>query len=226
MAGYIFGWNLAAQTSSDHNTITFKVTSEKGGTDNGRNGFVTRGADWKTFEAVVTSRGIDDEWTAAVAPSTLDEEIGAFANAILDAAGETLRTRVQRPQKNPWWTTALTASKREVYKARRAYQLCCVEPWREELQEVYRTKRAYYKLQIGQTKKKAWESFVEREASKNPWGIPYAIVMGECGRPDPMTSLFRGEQHASTIEESTEFFVESTYPRDPPQEDTVEDRTV
>ncbi|XP_066906581.1 retrovirus-related Pol polyprotein from type-1 retrotransposable element R1, partial [Halyomorpha halys] len=117
----------------------------------------------------------------------------------------------------PWWTPALTQLKKEYYRARRRYQEC-----REESRHRYRVYRNGVRFQ----KKKSWDEFIVEETEKNPWGIPYRVALGKVKPLQVMAAIrVRGVQ-ATTLEEAAKMYIDYTYPRDDPSQDSAEDGMV
>lgn len=222
-------WSTAQNTSSDHRSIHIELGYEDDPADCGRvevEGFATRKADWKAFERAVTDRCIGDEWSEAAGNGSLESDINAIADSLLQAAAEVFKPREAVRKYKPWWSPELTEIKRTVYRARRVYQSCHDPEAREALRQRYAQVRSEYKRRITQGRKDAWRSFVERESQKNPWGIPYIVAMGKRVRNLGLEAVKVGDRVATTLEESAQLYLRATYPPDSPDGDSEEDAFV
>lgn len=229
MVGRIADWTLRSDTSSDHRVIAFSVVEGEGVAQENLKGYVTRTADWRVFSGELEDRLADAEWED-MAPlgeeTVIDRRVTVLMGAIKKAAEVALQRRKARARPVPWWTPALTQYKREYYRARRRCQECRDEGRRPALLEEARHKHKIYRNGVRLQKRRSWDEFIVQESEKNPWGIPYRVALGKVKRQHVMAALRVEDAQVTTQEDNARVYINYTYPRDDPSQDTEEDGVV
>lgn len=201
-------WRVTAgATNSDHNAIeiTLKYAEQQPGVTIGRR-WTHKTADWTEFKRVARAHAenLDVRRTTADA---LQREIEQIATTACEASMTLERPRV--PSKPKWWTTELSAARREARAARHVLQDLRrrahrdAPPTNEELRarRNYRTERRRFAAAIQSVKTDDWHRFVTTTGNAEPWGAVYRICRKKKSFPE-MGSFRKanGEQTRSWTE--------------------------
>lgn len=179
-------------TLSDHNYITFGVTDKKGKmTSKERRG--NRYPRWKIKEMDQELFEETIEWkceTYKNMEEIVEEENGAiWLQKIVTEAADTSTPRSKEApneRKVHWWSGELTQTRRECIRSRRNWTKAKKRSKKgkakveiaelKRLEEEYRKRKKELTKGILKAKEDSWKELL-REIEKDPWGIPYRLVM-------------------------------------------------
>ena len=194
MSYYISNWKVRrGWTSSDHNAIEIRIaapsTSEEPQTETNR--FNTDKADWKKFAKSLTDRSRTE-----LEPLKLRsiDEVEAMAESLtgvlINACQESMPRKRRFRKSNPWWTKDLASAKREVNKAKRAYQRERDNEKRTEGVRKFRELEKAYKKSIKKTRVNGWREFATEVGNDEPYGQVYKQCANKL-RPQTAISSLR-----------------------------------
>lgn len=216
----VSGWRVLENCStSDHNMIIFDVKMENRETRKmiKEDKYNIGRADWKIFNNFLTNESMVAEITHFKNMET-NKAVKEF-DKILHMACEAAIPKKRKSNKStPWWNDDLAQLRREYNRAKRALtrarRMNIVEET-EISKKRYVLHRNKYTAEIKKAKKESWTNFVNLEANKDPWSIPYKIVRDKIKKTEVLTTLTKEDGSiTNNFEETIEALLNKCVPPD------------
>lgn len=224
MVGEVQSWTVKQNwTSSDHNAIAFKISSETPTVRADSSRFNIRRANWGLLDSTIKELSV-----ARLDPINLDsvEEVERMADLlqeVLYAACEAAIPRRRRTRKNnPWWTRELTDKKAELYRARRDMQQQWSLPGHNLRQQQYRTLLRDYCRTVKGAKIDSWKKVVTVDGNEEPWGVVYKQLKSKLQNERILSSVRRADGGTLTMLETANRLLEVHVPDDIVESETPE----
>lgn len=197
---------LKDEISSDHRLITFELRGLYNRERVKGQYFNSKRANWGKYLREL-KKELREEGNRSIEGQA--EQITA---ALIKAASKAIPKKTVFPKPVPWWGEDLTKKKKETNKRRREFQKERNEGVRERKKRVYEKSRQEYSRMIYSKRKDSWERFVTEEGRKNPYGIPYKIVMDKMKTDAVLVSLGDERERTEGWEETAERMLQELVP--------------
>ena len=161
-------------------------------------------------------------------PTTRDEtELFAqqLGKAIINTANKVLKKTLTAPKSVPWWTPQLTALKAKANKARRHFQRS-QSPNRDHKRLEYVARKAEYVRALRRARRDSWRNFVDKDSTKNPWGMIYKLCSAKIKIRQAATAVQTDQSLSNTWEDSMNILLDALVIPDKPENDTLAQRTL
>ncbi|XP_011860276.1 PREDICTED: uncharacterized protein LOC105557606 [Vollenhovia emeryi] len=200
IAGKILNWKVLkeVETLSDHMYITYEVASRDNNPPRETKSRVRWNCDKLDQEFFEKSL----EWSCSIGPTGEDLESddgpALWLRRVMTEACEAAAPRIPKRIKKRyvhWWSSEIEELRTECIRARRNWTRAKRrrdEPNERELAVTYRNTRNRLRQEINKAKNQAWANLVN-EVEKDPWGLPYKLVLNKLRRAD--TSLAEKMDH-------------------------------
>lgn len=209
---YIENWKVYdGEVSSDHRLITFDVLYNRNESENISQldtvGYNIEKANWTRFEERLEELFTEYSLNTWVnSREDLDRRIKALNEVILKAADYAIPTKQLRKGRSRWWNSQLEKERRRVRRSRKRYQNNRRnERERDYHLERYNEMRRAYKQKIRDVKEKSFQSYVERDLSRDPWGGVYKLAAEKLKLETVMTTVRKeGNTNTESMKETLE----------------------
>ena len=177
MSDYIREWKVRRDwTCSDHNAIEIRIAAPSTSNDHlaEASRFNVEKADWKKFNQSLT-----DISASVLEPVPLRsrEDVEAMARtltgALTDACQRSMPPKKKHRVRNPWWNEALSATKKEMNRLKRAFKREKDEAKCKKLVQKYRDCKKSYKKQIKEQRVDSWREYATTVGNDEPYGLVY-----------------------------------------------------
>ena len=126
-----------------------------------------------------------------------------------------------------FWNMKLENLRQDMRIKRRKYQKCRDLIIRQEKLLLYREAKEKYELEIKNVKITKWEKFVNENLKRDPWGLPYKIMMEKIKSPTVLRTLVKENGESTTgWTESVEYLMDKLLPNDDEENETEIHRTI
>ncbi|CAH2224153.1 jg8977 [Pararge aegeria aegeria] len=217
-------------TSSDHNTIKFKIRSEKAKAitiNRTTRIFNTKKAKWSEFSEklvnLMQQNNINKKEIELIHNKTeLDKITEKYTNTIVKVCYETIPTKKVIEKYNlPWWNEELATLKQEVVTKKR--RIRCAAPIRRgKVIEEYLQSKETYENSAKKAQIESWKSFCEKQDREGLWEGIYRVIGRTKRRQEDLPLVKDGK--AYDPKESAAMLAEIFYPEDREDEDNLEHR--
>ena len=93
-----------------------------------------------------------------------------------EAAQKTIPRKKRFQKSVPWWSRDLNEAKKQMNRARKAYQREQDQYLKRERNKTYKTCRQYYSKEVRKARKLSWINFVETQSKGNPYSVIYRMA--------------------------------------------------
>lgn len=196
MLRYIKDWRVIEHsTSSDHNLIVYDVCI----LNNERRKILKDvkynigKANWDCFQRELDFRFTDD-FRGVIKQTKPNNSVKILNTNLKEICDKSIPKKRKSNRLTPWWNEEIATLRRKLTKAKR--NLAKVR--RLQISEQYENaKRSYaqirnsYVNKIKKAKSDSWRRFVDKETSRDLWGIPYKIVRDKIKKTEITSSLIK-----------------------------------
>lgn len=230
---YIEKWEVKPDiTSSDHNTITFKIHIEKSkGIKIHRTTRIynTKKAKWDQFSNKLSQSCIENKINKIEIDKIknnieLDKKVDNYIDIINKISEETIPKKRENDKiKIPWWTEQLYKMKKEALtKKRRIW--CAAQDRRQKVVEEYLQAKQKYEHEIEKAKIESWKKFCNKQEREGIWEGIYRVIGRTTAREEDIP-LIKGNNTLSEAE-SAMYLAETFYPEDKMEDDNIEHQLI
>ena len=219
LAARVGQWRNEFATTSVHSLISFGIAEGGVGASPPAGRFSTRSGDWRAFKSELRHWMVDYQMADHL-EQTVDEHEEALTHPILMAATNTLPSSLARRQpRRAWWSPEIDKQRQVVIRSRRIRQRARGER-RELMTRIAREEKKKYKYMVRRSKRGTWVGFVEENLTKDPWSLPYRVVMEKLTPQTALADYSDGNHRAGSIEEAALMFLKKVFPKDDHRRDT------
>lgn len=193
IASRILNWRvLDEETYSDHRYVVFEIEKEEIGKERGYlqikrkkyQRWAYKRLDIDKFSEAIEWSCVGNNLISDVPKATkwLKKVLTKACDYAMPRAKNLIRTSVY------WWFTDIQTRRKDCRKARRNWQKTKARGRDFEIilekEEIYRSKRKELGNTIKKAKQRAWNELIS-SIEKDPWGLPYRIMLGKLRRSSP-----------------------------------------
>ncbi|KAG6452350.1 hypothetical protein O3G_MSEX007586 [Manduca sexta] len=217
-------------TSSDHNTITFKIILGKKNQikiERTTRKYNTKKANWeefrKSFKNFIIAENINAKEIDKITDTEqLEKLIREYTKIVINISDKTI------PEKNknlkytiPWWSKELDRSKSEMMRRKRRIRWAA--PVRKErVIRLYKEAKSKYEEDVKKAQTRSWKEFCGRQDKEGLWDGIYRVI-GRLTKRHEDQPLVRDGKFLGQ-EESARFLADTFYPDDPDEVDNEDHR--
>ena len=208
----ISDWTVGdSLTISDHNLIWYKISGKTIDTAKEiENHYHLNNMNWDKVENQIKLPEIH--------PGCDVDDIANQITVNLQEALSRSTPKIKNNRKNDhtgFWNKKLEKLRQDMRIKRRRYQNCKNLTIRPEKLASYRESKEKYESEIKTSKIKQWENYINEHLKKDPWGLPYKIMMEKIKSPTVLTTLTK-ENGEKTMgwKESVEYLMDKLLPDD------------
>ena len=227
LLGKIKGWKVEeGVTSSDHNTISFKVLLKKPETTRMARStriYNTKKADWQKFTVEFNKKIEDNRLNLEEVHKikdiiTLENTIQNYTDSIKTACEKSIPAKVFRSTVNlPWWCDELDRMKRDAKVKKR--RITTAAPRRRPfVVKEYLEAKAHYEAEAAAAQTSSWKRYCSTQDRETLWDGIYRVIRHSQERHEDLP-LVRNRV-TLTPQESVEYLAETFFPNDDESEDT------
>ncbi|CAH2218226.1 jg13488 [Pararge aegeria aegeria] len=233
MLGLVEDWEVDdSVTSSDHNTLKFKIRLEKGkGITINRTTriFNTKKANWDEFHVKLAQSLAENkinkiEIEKIQNKTQLDQIIETYTNIIIKTCKSSIPIYKTIEKLNlPWWSEELATLKQEVVTKKRRIR-CAASVRRTKVVEEYLKIKEKYELLAKHAQIASWKSFCGKQDREGLWDGIYRVLSRTTKRQEDLPLIKDGKTHDP--KESVKMLAETFYPDDTRKDDNEDHRQI
>ncbi|KAG8226159.1 hypothetical protein J437_LFUL007396 [Ladona fulva] len=211
----VINWKISNNVTSDHNLINFCYINKTKNTEctpDTTRIYNLKKANWAEYI---------ENLHQVVNESHEDINNISIEDIIHKCALKSIPKIRNNNRKCMWWNKELNKMKREIIKNRKALYKNNLIGNRQELEKNYRELRNKYKSAIRDSKTNSWKTFIENEAKKGPWSMPYKIVTEKIHTKIVLSSIKKENLEINKLEQLPEYFLDKLFPTDNIESETV-----
>lgn len=219
----ISNWNVCSNlTLSDHSVIIFNILIQKLQHQLSLDTrYKSRMCNMSKFRHEINKNKGKITYLPLQNFTDIDAYITELTSTIGSAAELAIPKVRPRRRQVPWWTRELTRLKGAVYKSRRLFQRAS-DADRNILKRQYYALRASYKREISLAKKRSWQTYVETESNRDPWGCIYKMCANKYTPRQVATALISGGDAALSWESTANILLNNFFASDDWQNDNLD----
>lgn len=217
-------------TSSDHNTILFKIKMIRSkGINISRSTRIynSRKANWNHFHLKMTQLLEENKMNSTnfdnvTDITNLENKINTYINLIIKASNKSIpKINVKNGVNLPWWSEELAALKNDVATKKRRIRWAAKVRRKKVVAEYLQSKEKYEleakKAQIG-----SWKAFCEKQDREGVWEGIYRVIGRTTKRHEDLPLVINGK--VLSPKGSAAVLAETFYPMDKKEDDTAEQK--
>ncbi|CAK1602629.1 unnamed protein product [Parnassius mnemosyne] len=219
-------------TSSDHNTILFKIKSKYLSDVTIKRTtrvYNSKKAKWSQFRKKLTQLLTDKNITKTEIDNikhskNLENHIEKYLEVIKEVCESTIpKKKNQNKLTLPWWNDELVLLKKDVTTKKR--RIRCAAPVRKaDVVAAYLEAKSIYENEAKKAQVKSWKEFCGRQDREGLWDGIYRVIGRTTKRHEDLP-LFKGGKILDNIE-SAKMLAETFYPRDQVEADNAEHQRI
>lgn len=183
------GWTIQdKETLSNHVYVTFDYCAVS---DLSFDPIAVKYPRWckRNFDLDIFSSTLDLQLSCFSVDRPINDIAKWIVNAMTDACDLASTQYLARsPRKKVyWWCDAVMIARSACIRARRKVRRRGVILNREVAEKDYRQAKQTLRLEIKKAKARAWQTLIN-SVDRNPWGLPFKLVLNKLRRPFPRLS--------------------------------------